>query len=84
MEALILSCGTGGGHNAAAAAIANELRSRGHQVEILDPYALVGDRLAITISNAYIRLVQKLPALSAASISSPISSESSRLSLRSI
>ena len=61
MEALILSCGTGGGHNAAAAAIANELRSRGHQVEILDPYALVGDRLAITISNAYIRLVQKLP-----------------------
>lgn len=61
MEALILSCGTGGGHNAAAEAIAEELRARGHKAEILDPYALVGRGLAISVSNAYIRLVQKLP-----------------------
>lgn len=30
MEALILSCGTGGGHNAAGYAVKEELERRGH------------------------------------------------------
>ena len=40
MEALILSCATGGGHNAAAEAMQEELQCRGHHVQLLDPYVL--------------------------------------------
>ena len=35
MEALILSCGTGGGHNAAGYAVKEELERRGHNVKML-------------------------------------------------
>ena len=40
MEALILSCSTGGGHNAAARAVKEELLRRGHNAVMLDPYTL--------------------------------------------
>ena len=40
MRVLILSCGTGGGHNAAASAMKEALEARGHSVDILNPYAL--------------------------------------------
>lgn len=63
MEALILSCGTGGGHNTAAEAVAEALSDRGHAVTRLDPYQLVSDSLAVTVGNAYIKLVQKSPRL---------------------
>ncbi len=63
MEALILSCSTGGGHNAAGKAVAQALESRGHHVTILDPYQLASDGLALTIGNMYIKLVQKAPRL---------------------
>ena len=43
MDALILSCSTGGGHNAAGFAVKEELERRGHQVTMLDPYTLAGD-----------------------------------------
>ena len=61
MEALILSCGTGGGHNAAAEAIVQELTRRGHSARMLDPYSLLDDRTAARVGNAYIRLVQWSP-----------------------
>lgn len=63
MEALILSCGTGGGHRTAAQAVAEELTRRGHTVTALDPYDLVSNDLAAKIGNMYIRLVQKAPSL---------------------
>lgn len=63
MEALILSCSTGGGHNAAGKAVAQALESRGHHVTIMDPYQLASDGLALTIGNMYIKLVQKAPRL---------------------
>ncbi len=63
MEALILSCGTGGGHNMAAEAVAEALSDRGHTAIRLDPYQLVSDSLAETVGNAYIKLVQKSPRL---------------------
>ena len=63
MEALILSCGTGGGHNTAAEAVAEALIERGHRVTRLDPYQLVSDALAERVGRAYIGLVQKSPAL---------------------
>lgn len=63
MDALILSCSTGGGHNAAGEALKEELIDRGHHVEMFDPYSLISSRLASGIGNVYIKLVQKSPKL---------------------
>lgn len=46
MDALILSCGTGGGHDSAARAIIEEMNARGHRTVLLNPYKLKSDRLA--------------------------------------
>ena len=61
MEILVLSCGTGGGHHAAAAAIEEELLCRGHSVTMLNPYDLLGGKLAARVDNAYISLAQRAP-----------------------
>ena len=61
MDALILSCGTGGGHNSACKAIEQELSFRGHTVKILNPYLLEGPKTAENVNNAYNQLVQKAP-----------------------
>ncbi len=63
MDVLLLSCGTGGGHDAAARAIAEELRRRGHGAQILNPYTLKSGRLAGGIDRLYVSSVQKTPAL---------------------
>ena len=49
MDALILSCSTGGGHNAAGFAIKEELEYRGHRVTMMDPYELVSHKLATEV-----------------------------------
>lgn len=61
MDALILSCSTGGGHNAAGFAVREELLARGHHVEMMDPYALVSQRLAEEVGNVYVKMVQRAP-----------------------
>lgn len=61
MEALLMSCRTGGGHHAAAYAVKEELERRGHHVTFLDPYTLVGEKLSEKVGSTYIRLVQKSP-----------------------
>lgn len=63
MDALILSCGTGGGHNSAAKAILQELQSRGHRATMLNPYTLQSDALARRINNTYITMARKTPRL---------------------
>ena len=63
MDVLLLSCGTGGGHDAAARAIAQELRRRGHGARMLNPYTLKSERLAGQIDRLYINAVQRTPAL---------------------
>ena len=67
MDALILTCGTGGGHNTAALAVKEALESRGHRVDLLNPYELLGSRAAsrITLTSA---LYSGLPGSSAALI----------------
>ena len=42
MKALILSCNTGGGHNAAGAALREMLEERGHEAIFLDYLTLAG------------------------------------------
>ncbi len=61
MNILVLSCGTGGGHNSAAAAVKEELLRRGHGVVMLNPLALCGEKVAGCVDNAYISLAQRVP-----------------------
>ena len=63
MRVLILSCGTGGGHNAAASAMKEALEARGHSAEVLNPYTLKTNKLAKVIDIVYVRLVQISPTL---------------------
>lgn len=63
MDALILSCGMGGGHNCAGSALREELMRCGHHAEMLNPYTLCSNRLAKRIDNTYISLVQKAPSM---------------------
>ena len=63
MKALILSCGTGGGHNAAGRAIKEELERRGDPVLMLNPYDLAGKHTAKRIDETYIKTVQAAPRL---------------------
>ncbi len=60
---MILSCGTGGGHNTAARAIQEELTLRGHSTVFLNPYDLHSEKLASRIDNAYIDVAQAAPRL---------------------
>lgn len=61
MDALIMSCGMGGGHNAAGYAVKEELERRGHCTAMFNPYTLKSNGLARGIDNAYIRIAQKAP-----------------------
>ena len=63
MKILVLSCGTGGGHNAAGKAIYEEMKHRGHTVRFEDIYELVGEKASERINNAYIKTVQYVPRL---------------------
>lgn len=63
MEALIMSCGTGGGHNSAAKAILEEMHLRGHRATILNPYTLYSSKLADKIDRTYVSMVQNKPRL---------------------
>ena len=57
----MLTCGTGGGHNSACAAVAQAMAARGHAVTTLNPYTLKNDQVAEVIDKAYILLAQKAP-----------------------
>lgn len=63
VDALILSCGTGGGHNSAAKAIMEEMHIRGHSATMLNPYTLYSRNLAAKIDNLYVSMVQSRPRL---------------------
>ena len=63
MEALILTCSTGGGHNAAAYAVAEAMIRRGHNAKVMDPYSLIGERMAKAVGGTYVRMVQISPSL---------------------
>ena len=63
MNILILTCGTGGGHNAAARAVEEAALRRGHAVTLMNPYSLCPDGTEESIDKAYIELVQKAPGL---------------------
>ena len=61
MEALILSCSTGGGHNSAARAVKEELLSRGHNAVMLDPYTLDPTWKASHVGSFYVFTAKWFP-----------------------
>lgn len=61
MDALILSCSTGGGHNAAGRAAMEALEARGHHARLLDPYELVSPGLGKKVGDTYVGMVQRAP-----------------------
>lgn len=61
MDTLILSCGTGGGHDSAANAILEAMLARGHHAQMLNPYALKSGRLANRINKTYIVTARNTP-----------------------
>ena len=61
MEILILSCGTGGGHNSAAFAVREELLRRGHGATLMNPFDLCGGKVGQRVDNAYISVAQTAP-----------------------
>ncbi len=77
MKALILSCNTGQGHNAAGKALLEALRLRGVPCEMKDTLAFGGERVSVGVSGTYVRCTQVAPGVfggmyrAAAFISSP-------------
>ena len=61
MKVLILSCNTGGGHNAAARAVAEAVRAHGDFAEILDYLCLAGNGVSRLVGDGYVEVVKKAP-----------------------
>lgn len=61
MRVLILSCNTGGGHNAAGRAVQEVFRENGHEAVMLDYLCLAGDRVSKTVGDFYVETVKTAP-----------------------
>ena len=56
---LILSCNTGGGHNAAGRAVKEIFEKNGDEAVMLDYLCLAGNKVSKTVGNVYIETVKK-------------------------
>jgi len=63
MNILILSCNTGEGHNAAARAIEECAKKRGHEVCVLDLMSLAGRRTSRIVGGGYVNVAKYTPLL---------------------
>ena len=64
MNVIVLSCGTGGGHNAAARAIYENLKQAGHEVVLLDHYMnMYSESVDKAVCNTYVNMVKVAPGL---------------------
>lgn len=61
MKVLILSCSTGGGHNSAARAVAEEVEAHGGEAIVLDHLSLAGNRISSLAANIYVEMVKRVP-----------------------
>ncbi len=61
MKVLILSCSTGGGHNAAAYAIKEQLLKEGHEAVVLDHLNLIGEKVSKEVGDLYVNTVKTMP-----------------------
>lgn len=63
MKVLILSCGTGEGHNSAARALAETFLKRGVACEVRDTLSFKSDKAALRAAKVYSTVIKKTPAL---------------------
>lgn len=63
MKILILSCSTGGGHNAAGRAIKERLEYEGHEAVMMDPFSLSGKKTPDRVGNTYVQVAKHTPKL---------------------
>ena len=61
MKALILSCNTGGGHNAAGHAVEEAFIAAGHRCDVVDTIALTNQKMSDFVSDAYLNMVNRVP-----------------------
>lgn len=61
MKAVILSCNTGGGHNAAGKAVAEEFIAHGDEAEVFDYLCLAGNEVSKVVGNIYVETVKTAP-----------------------
>lgn len=61
MKVLILSCNTGQGHNSAALAVYENLRSHQVECEFMDALLFAGKRTSNAVSKTYINVASKTP-----------------------
>ena len=61
MKFLILSCKTGGGHDAAANALKLQFEKMGHEAIVFDYLTLAGEKVAKRVANSYVNLVKIMP-----------------------
>ena len=59
LNILILSCGTGGGHNAAGMAMKEYLELQGHYVDFPDYLSFAGERVSKVVSRIYVKTDRK-------------------------
>lgn len=63
MRVLILSCNTGGGHNACATAMQEAFREQGHYCDIADALHFVSDKLSKFMSWGHTTMYRHVPGL---------------------
>lgn len=63
MKVLILSCNTGGGHNAAGRALYEEFHRRGIECEFLDTLSFARPKASKKASSIYVNITTKVPKL---------------------
>ena len=61
MKVLILSCKTGGGHDAAGRAILEQLQQMGEEAYLFDYLTLAGQKVSDRVGGGYVGLVQRVP-----------------------
>ncbi len=61
MKAVLLTCNTGQGHNAAALAIGNALTARGVECVTLDALAFLGENVSEAIAGMFVNIAVKTP-----------------------
>ena len=61
MKVLILSCKTGGGHDAAGLAMKEALEEKGHEAILLDYLTLAGQKVSQTAGDVYVNTVKTAP-----------------------
>ena len=63
MKVLVLSCNTGEGHNSAARAMVENIKSHGDEAEFLDMMMLSGRKVSRAVGGSYVSVVKHAPHL---------------------